>query len=77
MLQSMAQLGPEVLVKYLDITKYLSKVAASLGMDPSEIVKTPEQVQQEEQAQQQAAQQQMAAQAGANAAQAQASNTQG
>ena len=77
MLQSMSQLGPEVLAKYLDVGKYLSKVAASLGMDPSEIVKTPEQVQQEEQAQQQAAQQQMAAQAGANAAQAQASNTQG
>jgi hypothetical protein len=72
LLQSMAQLGPEVLVKYLDVSKYLSKVAASLGMDPSEIVKSQEQIQQEEQQQQQQQQQMMAAQAGANAAEKQA-----
>jgi hypothetical protein len=58
MLQSVAQLGPEVIAQYLNIPAYLSQVAASLGMDPNAIVKTQEQIQQEQMAQQQAMQQQ-------------------
>jgi len=68
MLQSMAQLGPEVLAKYLDVGAYLSQVATSLGMDPYKIVKSPEQIQQEEQQRLQQEQQQMAAQGMANVA---------
>lgn len=63
MLQSMAQLGPEVLMKYMKIESYLAQVATSLGIDPYEIIKTPEMIQQEEQAalaQQQAMMQQEA-----------------
>ena len=55
MLQSIAQLGPEVIAQYLNVPAYLSQVAASLGMDPSTIVKTQEQIEAE---QQQAMQQQ-------------------
>ena len=58
MLQSIAQLGPEVIAQYLNVPAYLGQVATSLGMDPTAIVKTPEQMQQEQQAQQQAMQQQ-------------------
>ena len=58
MLQSIAQLGPEVVAQYLNVPAYLSQVATSLGMDPEEIVKSPEQIQQEQQAQQAALQQQ-------------------
>ena len=57
MLQSIAQLGPEVISQYLDIPAYLSQVATSLGMEATSIVKSNEQIQQEQQAQQQAMQQ--------------------
>ena len=57
MLQSIAQLGPEVIGQYLNVPAYLSQVATSLGMDPKAIVKTDEQRQAEQQAQQQAMQQ--------------------
>jgi hypothetical protein len=80
MLQSMAQLGPEVLAKYLNVSSYLGQVATSLGMDPYKIVKSPEQIQAEEQQAMEQQQQMMAAQGMANAAEAQASqpsNTQG
>jgi len=58
MLQSIAQLGPEVIAQYLNVPAYLSSIATSLGMDATEIVKSPEQIQQEQQAQQEAMQQQ-------------------
>jgi hypothetical protein len=75
MLQSMAQLGPEVLSKYLDVGAYLAQVATSLGMDPYKIVKSPEQIQAEEEREMQQQQQLMAAQGIANAAEAQASQS--
>jgi len=64
MLQSVAQLGPEVIAQYLNVPAYLSQIATSLGMDPTAIVKSPEQIQQEQQQmmEQQAMQQQMQAQ---------------
>ena len=55
MLQSIAQLGPDVIAQYLNIPAYLTQIATALGMDPTAIVKSPEQIQQE---QQQAMQQQ-------------------
>ena len=57
MLQSIAQLGPEIIAQYLDVPAYLGQIATSLGMSPDDIVKSPEQIQQEQQ-QAQAAQQQ-------------------
>ena len=75
MLQSMAQLGPEVLDKYLDVGAYLSQVATSLGMDPFKIVKSPERIKAEEEQALQQQQQMMAAQGMANAAENQASQT--
>jgi len=63
MLQSMAQLGPEVLMRYMKIESYLAQVATSLGIDPYEIIKTPEQIQQEDAARQQQEQQAMAQEA--------------
>lgn len=65
MLQSIAQLGPEVVAQYLDVPAYLAQVAASLGMNPQEIVKSPDKIQQEQQmAMQQQAQMQQQEQAG-------------
>jgi hypothetical protein len=64
MLQSIAQLGPEVIAQYLNIPAYLAQVATSLGMSPESIVKSQEQIQQEQQAQQQAMMQQQAVQTG-------------
>ena len=59
MLQSIAQLGPEVIGQYLNVPAYLSAIATSLGLDPYEIVKSPEQIQgEQEQMQQQQMQQQ-------------------
>lgn len=49
LLQSLAQLGPEVVSQYLDITKYISKVSSALGMNPEDIVKSPERIQAEQQ----------------------------
>jgi len=68
MLQSIAQLGPEVIAQYLDVRGYLSKVAVSLGMNPDEIVKSEEQLMKEQQQAMQMQQQQMAAEAGMQAA---------
>jgi len=59
MLQSIAQLGPDVIAQYLNIPAYLSQIATSLGMDAEEIVKSQEQIQQEQQQAQAAQQQQM------------------
>ena len=63
MLQSTAQLGPEILMKYMKIDAYLAKVATALGMEPDEIIKSPQQIQQEAQAMQQQQQQQFQQQA--------------
>ena len=57
MLQSMAQLGEETINTYLNIPKYLSKIATSLGMDAQDIVKSQKQIQQEQQLQMQQEQQ--------------------
>ena len=66
MLSSIAQLGPDVIAQYLNVPAYLSQIATSLGMDPSSIVKSPEQIQQEQeqamQMQQQQQQQEVAGQ---------------
>ena len=64
MLQSIAQLGPEVIGQYLNIPAYLSQIATSLGMDANEIVKSNEQIQAEQQQQQQAMMEQQALQTG-------------
>ena len=56
MLQSIAQLGPDVIATYLNVPAYLGQIATSLGMNPDDIVKSQEQIQQEQQAQQQALQ---------------------
>lgn len=48
MLQSIAQLGPDVIAQYLNVPAYLSQIATSLGMDAENIVKSPEQIQQEQ-----------------------------
>jgi len=62
MLQSIVQLGPETVATYLNVPAYLSQVATALGMDATEIVKSPEQIQAEQQQQQQAMMQEQAMQ---------------
>ena len=64
MLQSIAQLGPEVIAQYLNVPAYLSQVATSLGMDANAIVKTSEQIAAEQQQAQEQAMQQQAMQTG-------------
>ena len=51
-------LGPEALMKYLDPSEAIKRLAAAQGIDVLNLVKTEDQLQQEMQAQQQAAQQQ-------------------
>ena len=63
MLQSIAQLGPEVINQYLKIDGYLMQVATSLNIDANAIVRSPKEIQ--------AIQQQQAAAANPQAAQAQ------
>jgi hypothetical protein len=72
MMQTLAQLGPEVVGMYLDMPKYLSKIAASLGMDPQDIIKSTEQIEKEQKqmAMQQQAMQQQEQQARMNEIQA-------
>jgi len=62
MLQSVAQLGGDVLTKYMNIDRYLAEVATALGVSSEGLIKTPEQIQQEEQQQMQLQQQQVAQQ---------------
>ena len=66
MLQSLAQLGPEVIAQYLNVESYISEIATSLGMDPTKLVKSGEQRQAEanQQAQQEQAMQQQQAMQG-------------
>lgn len=58
MMQAMGALGPEVIAQYLDISGYLTALSNSLGFNPDEMVKSPEQ-RQAEQEQAAMAQQQM------------------
>ena len=51
-------MGPEALMKYVDPSEYIKRLAAAQGIDVLNLVKTNQQLQQEMQAQQQAAQQQ-------------------
>ena len=64
MLQSIAQLGPDVIGQYLNIPAYLSQIAVSLGMAPESIVKSQEQIQAEQKQQQEAMMQEQAMQTG-------------
>ena len=49
MVQSMAQLGPDVVGQFLKVDGYLRQVATALGIDPDLVVKSQEQLQQEQQ----------------------------
>ena len=51
-------MGPEALMRYVDPSEYIKRLAAAQGIDVLNLVKTQQQLQQEMQAQQQAAQQQ-------------------
>tara|TARA_Y100000593_G_scaffold40942_1_gene78757 strand:- start:1654 stop:2217 length:564 start_codon:yes stop_codon:yes gene_type:complete len=51
-------LGPEALMKYIDPSEAIKRLAAAQGIDVLNLVKTEQQMQEEMQAQQQAAQQQ-------------------
>ena len=65
-IQLIAQtLGPEALMKYVEPSEAIKRLAASQGIDVLNLIKTPEQLQQEMQAQQQLqAQQSLTDQAG-------------
>lgn len=56
-LQNVSILGPEVLMKYLIITEYFKRVATALGIHTTGLIKTEEQIQQENHQMQQQAQQ--------------------
>ena len=56
MLQSIAQLGPEVINQYLKVDGYLLQVANSLSIDPNSIVRSQEEIQAIQQQMQQAQQ---------------------
>jgi 23S rRNA pseudoU1915 N3-methylase RlmH len=51
-------MGPEALMRYVDPSEYIKRLAAAQGIDVLNLVKTNQQLQQEMQAQQEAAQQQ-------------------
>ena len=51
--QQIGQLGPEALVKYVNISDYITRVGTALGIDMGGLVKTQDQIAQEEQAAQQ------------------------
>ena len=57
--QGLAQLPPEVLANYLNVGDYIKRRGTSLGIDMDGLVKSEEQIQQEQMAAQQAQQQQM------------------
>lgn len=59
LLRAVQPLGPEVLAKYMNPGDYISRVATSLGIDASGLVKTDEQIAQEAAQAQQAQQAQM------------------
>jgi len=58
-LEYLAPLGPEVLAQKLNIDDYMDRLGASLGIDTSGLIKTDEQIQQEQAEAQQAQQAQL------------------
>jgi hypothetical protein len=58
-LEYLAPLGPEVLSQKLNIDDYMDRLGASLGIDTGGLIKTDEQIQQEQAEAQQAQQEQM------------------
>jgi hypothetical protein len=58
-LQHLGALGPEVLMQELNVTEYITRLAASLGIDSNGLVKSPEEKQQEAEARQKQQQQMM------------------
>ena len=58
-LQYLGPLGPEAIMSNLNLDDYIDRLGASLGIDTSGLVKTPEQKQAEQQAQMQQQQQMM------------------
>lgn len=61
LLKVIAPLGPDVLAKYMNPGDFISRAATSLGIDAGGLVKSADQITQEEAQMQQAAQQQMMA----------------
>lgn len=68
-LQYLQPLGPEVIQSEMNLGDYIDRLAASLGIDTSGLIKSDEQKQQEQMMQQQMMQQQMLEQAGMGAMQ--------
>lgn len=59
MLQYLQPLGPEVIQKYVNVDDYIDRLAASLGIDTGGLIKSEEQLAQEQQQAMMAQQQQM------------------
>ena len=68
-LQYLQPLGPEIIQSEMNLGDYIDRLAASLGIDTSGLIKSDEQKQQEQMMQQQMMQQQMLEQAGMGALQ--------
>ena len=68
-LQYLQPLGPEVIANEMNLGDYIDRLAASLGIDTSGLIKSEEQKAQEQMMQQQMMQQQMLEQAGVGALQ--------
>jgi hypothetical protein len=68
-LQYLQPLGQEIIASELNISDYIDRLAASLGIDTSGLIKSPEQKQQEQMQAQQMQQQQMLEQTAAGMAQ--------
>ena len=58
LMQALAPLGPQVIAQYMNPGDYINRVGTSLGIDMMGLVKSPEQIAQEQQQAQQAQQQQ-------------------
>ena len=58
-LEYLSPLGPEVIAQKLNIDDYMDRLGASLGIDTGGLIKTDEQIQQEQAEAQQAQQEQM------------------
>ena len=61
MLQMLQPLGPEAVLRELNVDDYIDRLAASLGIDTQGLIKTPEQKEAEEQHKMQMQQQQQMA----------------
>ena len=68
-LQYLQPLGPEVIAGEMNLNDYIDRLAASLGIDTSGLIKSAEQKQQEQMMQQQMMQQQMLEQTASGMAQ--------